>query len=124
MFISNKVANTPLSMANSTSQSADTQPDYQGSLVSFTDLLAQQNQAQASQPLGKEISASAKASYQTLMDKVTREVDTRLNANEQAISYAHKSIEAILTEPVEVEMNAKSYAKRLFLPEWVLIMRK
>jgi len=93
----------------------DANINHQGALTKFTDALDN-----ASVAIGvfdanakHEIPDSTRTLYKKITDKVTSELDVRLNSREKAISYSRNSIDAILNEPIEVEMTPQDLKRAI-----------
>ena len=93
----------------------DANINHQGALTKFTDAL--DNASVATGVLDAnakhEIPDSTRTLYKKITDKVTSELDVRLNSREKAISYSRNSIDAILNEPIEVEMTPQDLKRAI-----------
>ncbi|MDP4984243.1 hypothetical protein [Pseudoalteromonas tunicata] len=93
----------------------DANINHQGALTKFTDALDNASVATGvlDANVKHEIPDSTRTLYKKITDKVTSELDVRLNSREKAISYSRNSIDAILNEPIEVEMTPQDLKRAI-----------
>lgn len=89
--------------------------DHQGSLTPFSATLDNATIATGvlAPNVKQDISDVTRTLYSKMTQKVSSELDSSLPSREKAISYTHKTIDAILNEPIEVKMTPQDLKRAI-----------